>query len=304
MSLSGRRTVQAAVFVALLVVSAAFLYTSYRENGATPAVASAAATFALVAITAWYAHSTRALLGVTREQAEATRASYAPYLELPGWPYGVRKAVSPNGFKLSVVNRGLGVGKNVELHATVSTAGREFSYRAVADKSLREGKYFDLDVEPHFLVDVGTVERLGDDPGAYFEETRSGRRYCTVPIVEFMALLAREEPTRPAFLRAEIRYHDVHGVRETEVIVADEPLNVDEVDLELAIGEFPEECSQPGRVGSAVARARAAFRRVRGVQPPPYRDDLTVDVNDVDRAEAEAQRGRLAPPPLPGVRTP
>jgi hypothetical protein len=303
MRLLRSRPVQAVVFTVLLVGSATFLYTSYRQTGPTPAVASAAATFALVVITAWYAYSTRELLGVTREQTEATRASYAPYLELPGWPYGVREAVNPNGFKLSVVNRGLGVGKNVELHATVSTAGREFRYRGVADKSLREGKYFDLEVEPHFLVDTGTVTRLGDDPEAYFSETRSGRQYCAVPIVEFMALLAREEPTRPAFLRAEIRYHDVHGVRETEVLVDDEPLNLDESDLELAVGAFPDGCSQPGRLGAAVERARAALRTARDAQPPPYRDELSVEVGDVDAAERRAQHGRVGSP-LPGVRTP
>lgn len=295
---------QAVVFVSLLAVSAAFLYTSYRRAGPTPAVATAAATFALVVITAWYAYSTRELLGVTREQTEATRASYAPYLELPGWPYGVREAVNPNGFELSVVNRGLGVGKNVELRVTVSTGGRTFHYRGVADKSLREGKYFDLEVEPHFLVDAATVERLGDDPEAYVGETRSGRRYCTVPIVEFMGLLAREEPTRPAFLRAEIRYHDVYGVRETEAIVEDEPLDLDEADLELAIGTFPEGCSRPGRLGSVATSVRAAFRAVRGAQPPVYRERLSVDVSDVDRAETRVQHRRRAASPLPGVHTP
>jgi hypothetical protein len=303
MRLLRSRPVQAIVFTALLAVSAAFLYTSYRQTGPTPAVASAATTFALVVITAWYAYSTRELLGVTREQAEATRASYAPYLELPGWPYGVRETVNPNGFKLSVVNRGLGVGKNVEVHATVSASGREFRYRGVVDKSLREGKYVNLEVEPHFLVDTATVELLGDDPEAYVPETRAGRQYCAVPIVELMSLLARENTTRPAFLHAEIRYHDVHGVQESETIVEGEPLDVNETDLELAIGEFPGGCSPPGRVEEAAATVRAAFRATLTGRPPVYRERLSVDVRDVDAAGTRTERGRRAAVATPGVRS-
>lgn len=104
--------IQAVVFLLVLVLGyiAAELYWT---EGITATTVSAISTVVLVLITAWYARSTHRMLNATNLQTKATRAAYAPNLDV--------KIVDwiEDGFILNICNRGLGTAKDVRIEVSL-----------------------------------------------------------------------------------------------------------------------------------------------------------------------------------------
>jgi hypothetical protein len=136
----------ASVFVigVLLVIAGVTVFFTYIGR-IGEVVASTIGTFTLVAITAWYAWSTRRLLRVTQDQTEATRASFAPHIDA---------RLSSRGsdfFSVDLVNRGHGVATNIEIQTRVYVDPRS----AITPDRI-PGKYYEFVVHVNQSLPSGS----------------------------------------------------------------------------------------------------------------------------------------------------
>lgn len=169
------------IVLSLAIVSLWSLFQAYQTAKYSPALASAVATFTLVVITAWYAWSTRKLLGATQNQTEATRASFAPHLDARLQSRG------PDFFSVDLVNRGQGVATDIEIEARIYTSrlgdfstGDRYRFKAHVipslppNTSLGGGPGKAVQIKPKFFTAVSENN---------FKEIRSSNLEATIPKV-------------------------------------------------------------------------------------------------------------------------
>lgn len=222
--------------LALAIGSLWSLYQAYQTAQYSPAFASAVATFTLVVITAWYAWSTRKLLGATQAQTEATRASFAPHLDARLHSRG------PDFFSVDLVNRGQGVATDIEVEARIYTTqlgdfsvGDRYRFKAHVipslppNTSLGGGPGTAVQIKPKFFTAVSdksfnqvigesfeaTIPEVPKDVISYLSEYMSNPRsqpnYPTEvgDINDLIEKLRMEDDVVPyPFFEVWVRYND------------------------------------------------------------------------------------------------
>lgn len=144
----------------LIVAISSILYYIYEEQGFSLQFASTLSSLTLVIITMWYAQSTYKLLDQTKSQTKATRAAYAPKLD-------VTSKWGEDHLELKICNRGLGVAKDIDILFDVFTgrmgvmgAGERYRYICHFRQSLTpNSKLTDegsdsLTIKPEFFLET------------------------------------------------------------------------------------------------------------------------------------------------------
>lgn len=288
--------------IVLVIGSLWSLYQAYRTSQYSPTFASAFATFTLVVITAWYAWSTRKLLGATQAQTEATRASFAPHLDARLHSRG------PDFFNIDLVNRGQGVATDIEVEARIYTSqlgdfsvGDRYRFRAHVIPSLPQntslggGPGTGVQIKPKFFTEVSDrtfnqvmgsnseakIPEVPEDSISYLSEymsnPRSQPKYPTAvgDINDLIEKLRREDDVIPyPFFEVWVSYNDtLPSPKSYEERIFRARLDLEQENFQQACTTMPSVTTTRG-----VRRWFAEFNKRRGKELLPHTDvswDLT-----------------------------
>lgn len=307
----------------LVIGSLWSLYQAYQTSQYSPTFASAFATFTLVVITAWYAWSTRKLLGATQAQTEATRASFAPHLDARLHSRG------PDFFTVDLVNRGQGVATDVEVEARIYTeqlgdfsVGDRYRFKAHVipslppNTSLGGGPGTGMQIKPKFFTEVSdrtfkqvmgsnseaTIPEVPEDVISYLSEymsnPRSQPKHPTAvgDINDLIEKLRREDDVIPyPFFEVWVRYNDTLSSPESyEERIFRTRLDLEQENFQQACTTMPSVKTTRG-----VRRWFTEFNMRRGKEllphtdvswdlTPPYETDISAPVVKTDLGETDS----------------